>query len=182
MRARDETALEELYDRYGGLLYTLALRIVGDHELAEEVMQDTFLRCWEGAEQYNPARGRVAGWLMGVARNRAIDLLRSRPHQARLREREPLPPSGAPGEPGQPDSTELVLLRQTVSAALDGLSTVQRQAIELGYYGGLTQVEIAATLGEPLGTVKTRTRDGLERLRHLLGPLVQEQEVTGHRG
>ena len=87
MRAGRESALEALYDRYGGLVFTLALRIVGDAELAREVLQDTFLRSWDGRETYDPERGRVPWWLMGIARNRAIDLLRSRSHQARLRER-----------------------------------------------------------------------------------------------
>src|SRR5213083_3275502 len=90
MRLGDESALEALYARYGGLVYTLALRIVGDPELAREVLQDTFLRCWDGSESFDAGRGRVAWWLMGIARNRAIDLLRSRPHQARLREGEQL--------------------------------------------------------------------------------------------
>jgi len=90
MQGEDETALEILYNRYAGLIFTLALRIVGDPELAREVLQDTFLRCWDGRETYDVGRGRVPWWLMGIARNRAIDLLRSRPHQARLREREPL--------------------------------------------------------------------------------------------
>src|SRR5499433_3105266 len=89
MRLGDETALEALYGRYGGLVFTLALRIVGDPELAREVLQDTFLRSWDGRETYEPERGRVPWWLMGIARNRAIDLLRSRPHQARLREGTP---------------------------------------------------------------------------------------------
>ena len=88
MRDTDESALETLYARYGGLVYTLARRIVGDTELAREVLQDTFLRAWDGRETYDAARGRVAWWLMGIARNRAVDVLRSRVHQARLRERE----------------------------------------------------------------------------------------------
>src|SRR5262245_56568802 len=91
MRRGDEFSLERLYRRYGGLVYTLALRIVGDPELAREVLQDTFLRAWDGRETYDPARGRMAWWLMGIARNRAIDLLRSRPHQARRREQQRLP-------------------------------------------------------------------------------------------
>ena len=90
MRLGDESALEALYARYGGLVYTLALRIVGDPELAREVLQDTFLSSWEGRETYDPTRGRLPWWLMGIARNRAIDLLRSLPHQARLREQEHL--------------------------------------------------------------------------------------------
>src|SRR5262244_4539687 len=94
MRLGEEHGLELLYARYGGLVFTLALRIVGDPELAREVLQDTFLRCWDGSESFDVQRGRVPWWLMGIARNRAIDLLRSRPHQARLREQEQ-PPSDA---------------------------------------------------------------------------------------
>src|SRR5438093_2369535 len=88
MRLGDESALELLYARYSGLVYTLAIRIVGDPELAREVLQDTFLRSWDGRARYDPGRGRVAWWLMAIARNRAVDLLRSRSHQARLRERQ----------------------------------------------------------------------------------------------
>ncbi len=172
LRQRDEAALAALYDRYGGLVYTLALRIVGDRELAQEMLQDVFLRCWDHAATFRPGRGAVSAWLLGIARNRAIDLLRSRQHQARLREREPLPSADAPGAPGQPDMSDLVVLRQTVRAALDTLPSRQRQAIELAYYGGLPQREIARLLGEPLGTVKTRMRAGLERLRCLLQPLM----------
>lgn len=175
MGGGDESALEALYARYGGLVYTLALRIVGDPELAREVLQDTFLRSWDGWDAYDPARGRVPWWLMGIARNRAIDLLRSRSHQARLRERERLTPAVPTSEAGGRDTTEALGLRRAVTNALQELSTVQRQAIELAYYGGFTQVEIARELGEPLGTIKSRTREGMERLRRLLGPAVTPQ-------
>jgi RNA polymerase sigma-70 factor (ECF subfamily) len=171
MRVGEEAALEGLYARYGGLVFTLALRIVGDPELAREVLQDTFLRCWDGREAYDPGRGRVPGWLMGIARNRAIDLLRSRSHQARLREREPL--AGMVSEPAQPDTTDSVTLRRAVAGALHGLPVAQRQAIELAYYRGHTQVEIARELGEPLGTIKSRMREALERLRGALWPLIE---------
>jgi len=171
MRVGEESALEVLYARYAGLIFTLALRIVGDPELAREVLQDTFLRCWDGREAYDPGRGRVPGWLMGIARNRAIDLLRSRPHQARLREREPL--VGLASEPAQRDVTDSVTLRRAVASALQDLPIGQRQAIELAYYGGHTQVEIARELGEPLGTIKSRTREAMERLRAALWPLIE---------
>jgi RNA polymerase sigma-70 factor (ECF subfamily) len=170
MRLGDESALEALYARYAGLVYTLAVRIVGDPELAREVLQDTFLRSWDGRESYDSRRGRVPWWLMGIARNRAIDLLRSRPHQARLREQDRLAATVPANEPAHSD---VVGLRRAVASALEGLSTVQRQAVELAYYGGLTQVEIANTLGEPLGTVKSRTREAMERLRGLLWPLIE---------
>jgi RNA polymerase sigma-70 factor (ECF subfamily) len=170
-RLRDESALAMLYDRYGGLVFTLALRVLGDRDLAEEVMQDVFLRCWHGLEQYDAARGTLPGWLLGIARNRSIDLLRGRQHQARLREREPLPEPGEL-EPGTPDRAEEVVLRAMVGQALTELSEPQREAIELAYYGGLTQAEVADQLGEPLGTIRTRIRDGLRRLRRMLAPIV----------
>jgi RNA polymerase sigma-70 factor (ECF subfamily) len=171
MQVGDESALEVLYGRYGGLIFTLALRIVGDPELAREVLQDTFLRGWDGTDAYDPARGRVPGWLMGIARNRAIDLLRSRPHQARLREREPL--GALASGPVQPDAADSIMLRRAVVNALRGLPIAQRQAIELAYYGGHTQVEIARELGEPLGTIKSRTRQAMELLRAVLWPLIE---------
>ena len=167
MRDTDESALETLYARYGGLVYTLARRIVGDTELAREVLQDTFLRAWDGRETYDAARGRVAWWLMGIARNRAVDVLRSRVHQARLRERERLTPGMR--EPARGDGPESMGLRRAIVDALQALTAVQRRAIELAYYGGLTQSEIARELSEPLGTIKSRTRDAMERLRERLG-------------
>jgi RNA polymerase sigma-70 factor, ECF subfamily len=181
MRRGDESALEALYARYGGLVYTLALRIVGDPELAREVLQDTFLRSWDGRETFDPGRGRVPWWLMGIARNRAIDLLRSRSHQARLREREHLTGPVRAAEAHDSDTTDVVGLRRAVANALQGLSTAQREAIELAYYGGLTQVEIARELQEPLGTIKSRTREGLERLRQVLRPFLQPGREAGQR-
>src|SRR5216683_1015028 len=129
MRRGEESGLELLYARYGGLVYTLALRIVGDPELAREVVQDTFLRSWDGRDTYDLQRGRVPWWLMGIARNRAIDLLRSRSHQARLREGgSPLAdtvasPAGNPGD--------AITIQRAVSHALEGLPAGQRTAIEL---------------------------------------------------
>ena len=171
MRLGDESALESLYARYGGLLYTLALRIVGDRELAREVVQDTFLRSWDSRESYDPERGRVPWWLMGIARNRAIDLLRSRSHQQRIRERRARlgeVPAVLPDDP-----SDAMSARRAVLQALQGLSEGRRMAIELAYYGGLTQTEIANELGEPLGTIKSRTRDAMEQLRAFLAPLMQ---------
>jgi RNA polymerase sigma-70 factor, ECF subfamily len=169
MQLGDESALEALYARYGGLVFTLALRIVGDPELAREVLQDTFLRSWDGRATYDSSRGRVPWWLMGIARNRAVDMLRSRPHQARLREQAPLPSSPPAGPPAGPEGVDATL-RHAVTQALEGLPVAHRQAIELAYYGGFTQSEIARRLEQPLGTIKSRTREALERLRTLLGP------------
>jgi len=180
MRLGDEAALETLYARYGGLVFTLALRVVGDHDLAREVLQDTFLRSWDGRETFDPGRGRVAWWLMGIARNRAVDLLRSRPHQARLREQQLLPSGAHAGETTYLGGADASVLRRAVIEALERLPGAQREAIELAYYGGFTQTEIAQCLGQPLGTIKTRTRDAMERLRQLLRPALIEH--TGEPG
>ena len=178
MRDGDESALEMLYARYGGLVYSLALRIVGDAELAREILQDTFIRCWDGRATYDPQRGRVAWWLMGIARNGAIDLLRSRPHQARLRERERLS-MGLPSE--DKDTAEALGLRRDVMNALRSLPTAQRSAIELAYYSGMTQTEIARVLDEPLGTIKSRTREALDRLRELLAAPMKGDVEAGRQ-
>jgi RNA polymerase sigma factor (sigma-70 family) len=179
MRLGDESALEALYARYGGLVYTLALRIVGDSELAREVLQDTFLSSWEGRETYDPTRGRVPWWLMGIARNRAIDLLRSRSHQARLREQEHL--ARETSALAHPNTEEVLLARRAIIDALGGLSTLQREIIELAYYAGLTQAEIARELGQALGTVKSRTREAMDRLRQAFRPLMGSTAEAGQR-
>jgi RNA polymerase sigma-70 factor, ECF subfamily len=175
VRARDEAALVALYDRFAGLVLTVAMRVVGERELAEEIMQDTFLRCWNGAETYQPGRGQVSSWLMGIARNRAIDVLRSRHHRARQHERTSLDAWGDPGIPNAADEADAIANRQAVAAALNGLSTPQRQVVELAYYGGLSQSEIAAQLGQPLGTVKSRTRVAMDQLRTALRPYFQPE-------
>ena len=168
MQSRDEEALASLYDRHAGLVFTLARRIVGDRALAEDVVQDAFFRCWREAAQYDPARGSVTAWLMGVTRNRAIDLLRSRSHQARLRETSEISPMLGNESRGEGD-----VLRDTVSSALAVLSVEQRDAIALAYYGGLTQSEISHLRATPLGTVKTRMRSALDRLRTTLKPVLE---------
>ncbi len=176
---RSEAALKSLYDRYGDLVYTIAVRVVGDRDLAQEVLQDVFLRCWERADTFRPERGHVSGWLIGIARNRAVDLLRSGQHQARLRE-EFRSLDDAEAEPNPTDPIEHLALRQAVKAALEALPSVQRRTIELAFYGGFTQAEIANVTATPLGTVKTRIRDGMQRLRSLLQPLVDYRgEVKG---
>ena len=170
VRRGDETALAALYDRYAGLILTVALRIIGDRELAEEVMQDSFLRVWNASNTYRSNRGQVSGWLIGITRNRAIDMLRSRQHKGRQRERTPLPEPGDEDRFGVSDETDAVVTRQAVADALAGLSMAQRQVVELAYYGGMSQSEIARQLGEPLGTIKSRTRVAMEHLRSALRP------------
>jgi RNA polymerase sigma-70 factor (ECF subfamily) len=167
----DSAALGGLYDRHGRAVYSLAMRVLGDEGDAEEVTQDVFSQAWSRATQYDESRGTVAAWLLVMARTRAIDRLRAR----RVR-----PEGHAHGDDGQalqflpattPDvATELMAAErgQRVRRALDDLPLLQRMALELAYYEGLSQREIAERLEQPLGTVKTRMRLGLLKLRDAL--------------
>jgi RNA polymerase sigma-70 factor (ECF subfamily) len=157
-------ALEVLYERYVRAAMGLAVRMVRDHETAEEVVQEAFLSLWRHAERYEPARGSVRTWLLGIVHHRAIDRLRGRPPTA------PLPDELGP-DPSAPDVWALAaqqLDRAAIRAALVKLPAEQHEAIELAYFAGLTQTQIATALGIPLGTVKGRLRLGLVRLRGLL--------------
>lgn len=165
LQAGDEHALVELYRRFGGLVYSVAYRVVRDHALAEEVMQDAFLNCWNKADSYRPAAGQVAPWLARIARNRAIDIIRGRQHQARLREQAPLVPLKTMSSN---DHSDAIAIGQALSEAVSELPEAQRTVVELAYFGGLTQAEIAARLDQPLGTVKSRTRTALQHLRQRL--------------
>lgn len=164
IRARDEAALLQLYDRYQHLLMALALRLVGDRQVAEEVLQDVFVRLWEANAGFDERRGSVSAWLFGITRNRAIDVLRSAQHHARAREREDIPRS----RPDGGDIAEMVTTRLAVRDALDALSPERRQAVELVYFGGLTHQEAAAALNQPLGTTKGRIRAAMDQLRATL--------------
>lgn len=161
----DEQSLVELYRRFGGLVYSVAYRVVGDHALAEEIMQDAFLNCWNKSDSYRPAVGRVAPWLARIARNRAIDVTRGRQHQARLREQGP---PGPLQHLSSSDHSDAIVREQVISAAVAELPDAQRTVVELAYYGGLTQTEIAERLNQPLGTVKSRTRAAMDHLRQRL--------------
>lgn len=160
-------ALASLYDRYGRLVYSLAMTMLRDRAAAEEVTQDAFLSLWRAAASYRAERGRVATWLWAIARHRAIDELR------RLKNSQALSldfsPDFQPGEVNPGESLEdASLMRLHVRRALAQLPEPQRRAIQLAYFRGLTQREIAEGLGEPLGTIKTRIRLGLHRLKQLL--------------
>jgi RNA polymerase sigma-70 factor, ECF subfamily len=162
----DADALAFLYDRHSRIVYSLAFRIVGDPPEAEEVVQDVFAQAWRQAERYDTARGAVVAWLLMIARSRAIDRIRSR------RGMPPLAPDGWKGLSEMVDPAEgpelLTLTGEQVTrlrAALHSLPLAQRLTIELAFYEGLTHVEIAERLEEPLGTVKTRIRLGLLKLR-----------------
>ena len=160
-------ALEELYDRYKTMAYSIAYRITNDVTLAEDVVQDAFLGAWRNAARYLEGRGSVKTWLLAIVHHRAIDAIRRRRPTTQLPEREEVPPSSLT----LPDVWAEVsagLDAEAVRAALALLSDVQREAIELAYFGGLTQQEIAARTGTPLGTIKSRMRLGLLSMRRSL--------------
>jgi len=156
----DKAALSEFYDLYAGLVNGIALRILRDVAEAEDVVQEVFLQAWRQAERYDASRGTPQAWLCTMARTRALDRLRRR--AARREDAS----DAAPVPALLPKNEEALAVRK----ALDGLSIDQRRAVELAYYGGLTQSEIAQALGEPLGTIKTRIRTAMLRLREALGP------------
>lgn len=189
----DEMALGELYDRHADSLFRAALLRLGDRGLAEEVLQDTYLALWNRAELFDRGQGSVIGWLSTIARNRAIDRLRSlgrRPPPIALSSltqagadeasadeaRDALlsastPISGVTAALDPEREVDMAELRQEVDRALAAMPEQERQVITLAYYDELSQSEIAARLDWPLGTVKTRTRRALARLRESLGEL-----------
>jgi RNA polymerase sigma-70 factor (ECF subfamily) len=155
----DRKALGELFDRFAGFANGLALRILRDRREAEDVVQEVFLQVWRQAERFDAARGTPAAWIGTITRTRALDRLRRR--AARREEPSEAAPAAASAAPAAEDAL-------AVRAALAALPNDQRREIELAYYEGLTQSEIAQRLGEPLGTVKTRIRSGMMRLREAL--------------
>jgi RNA polymerase sigma-70 factor (ECF subfamily) len=165
---RDEAALGILYDRYIRLVFSVALRITGDRQTAEEVVQDVFQNVWLSAHTYQLSAGAVSSWLLGITRHRAIDATRSKRERARNREQALDITFMSPASGGPEDEVDKRLQRDAVRDALAELPSNQRQAIELAYYGGFTGAEIAERLGEPVGTIKTRLRLGLLKLRNRL--------------
>lgn len=169
VQRRQEAALGALYDRYIRMVYAVALRITGDALTAEEVVQDVFQNVWQAAAGYQHGASIFSKWLLAITRHRAIDVLRSKRERARTREQALYVDSYMPMDlPTSADSVEQHIERESMRQALQTLPTPQRQAIELAYYSGFSQAEIAQQLGEPLGTIKTRTRLGLLKLRELL--------------
>jgi len=165
----DETALGALYDRWVRSLYSLVLHLLKDPDEAEDVVEETFWQAWRKADSYEPSRGAVSTWLLTIGRRKALDRLRSR-----KRSREDIIgsdnsfadlPSTAPDPSSEVESTEL---REQVRAALNELPEEQREVLELGYFSGLSQSEIAEATGQPLGTVKTRMRLAMQKLREPL--------------
>jgi len=165
--AQERDALAEFYDQVAGVLFSTACRILGDAHEAEEVIQDVFVQIWDKAATFDPNVGLALSWALGIARNRAIDRLRARQRKARLlNELAEFAAAERGSAETQADLSgeELVAVRRAVG----GLPAEQRQAIEMAFFGGLTHIEIAERLNEPLGTVKARIRRGMLKLRDSL--------------
>ncbi|MFI5543989.1 sigma-70 family RNA polymerase sigma factor [Streptomyces sp. NPDC051815] len=166
VRGEDE-CLAIAYERWGGLVFALASRTLGDPREAEDIVQQVFLAAWRGRAGYRPERGPLPGWLTGITRRKIADAL-----SARTRRLELLAAAGAalppPGEPAT--GPEAVLDRLVVAGELARLPRLQREVLAMAFYGDLTQVQIAERTGMPLGTVKSHARRGLHRMRDRLGP------------
>jgi RNA polymerase sigma-70 factor (ECF subfamily) len=181
MAAGEDQALGVLYDRWYPLVHGVVSRLVRQPDDVEDVVEETFWQAWRQASRFDPARGAVQTWLLTIARSRALDRVRS------LRRRREDPLQGDDGEPviqqaaeGDPGlDAEASERRSIVVAALNELPTEQREALELGYFGGLSQSEIAERTGQPLGTVKTRMRLAMQKLRGQLQILRSEGEGEG---
>ena len=170
MAAGDRDAFAQFYDRHAPLVFPLILKIVRERAEAADVLQEVFWEAWQGAAGYDPERGSPEAWMVTRARSRAIDRIRA----LRRRSETFVAPAdealtAAAGDPAR-DAAVRAEERGILRSALDRLPEAQREVIELAYYGGLTQTEIAARLKQPLGTVKTRIRLGLERLREVVQP------------
>lgn len=173
MAGGDDDALGQLYDRFGQAVYSLCLRIVRDGATAEELTQEVFVRLWRSAASFEPTRGHVSAWLLRIAHNLALNEVRrrqSRPVIASDVEWEVasagLADTSSEGDPAL--AAGLGERAEMVRQAVRQLPTPQRRAIELAFFGGLSQAEVAAAIGDPLGTVKSRIRVGMQRLRELL--------------
>jgi RNA polymerase sigma-70 factor (ECF subfamily) len=173
--AKDAAALEVLYDRYSSIVMGMAFRMLSDRTVADEVLQETFWRVWNKAGQYNMERGSLRSWLFTIAHNAGIDELRREKAERTLLDEGQLErtKNGAPSVTAQVASG---IERQQILAALEDLPPDQRQVIELAFFNGLTRQEIAAKVGVPLGTIHTRARLGLQKLRAALSAMGVEYE------
>jgi len=160
----DEVALGELYDRFGRLAFGLALRVLRDEALAEDAVQDAFLAVWRSASRFVPERSKASTWILTLVHRRAVDLVR----REQRRRAEPLEAAPEPLSAAADTTAWLRFERERVQTALQQLPDQQREALELAYYGGFTQSELADRLGQPVGTIKSRMFTGLGRLRELL--------------
>ena len=183
VRQRDTDALRVLFDRHAPMVHGLGLRILREAGEAEDLVQDVFLHLWRRAELFDGERGQFTGWLVSLTRNRAIDRLRARRTRERKGDEFEQASVGAPTPPAAPpeETAYASELRVAVTKALALLPEPQRVALELAYFGGLSQSEIAERLAAPLGTVKARIRQGMIRMRDLLGEFA-DAGVTNQAG
>ncbi len=168
--AGDRESFEQLYERFSGVLFSMAYRVLNNQEAAEDVLQDVFVQIWEKAPLYDPERGKPLTWAITLTRNKAIDRLRSTQRRNRLQddvEKEAQTFEQFDGK-NSVDAVEAMEKGALVRSAIEKLSKDQREAIQLAFFSGLTQTEIAEHLGEPLGTVKARIRRGMMKLREVL--------------
>jgi RNA polymerase sigma factor (sigma-70 family) len=176
-------ALSVLYDRYGRLLYSIAFNTIGDQAAAEEVVQDVFTQVWKKANTYDAGIAKVSTWLISITRNRAIDELRrgkNRPEKTSV-SWDDLSPGDHPQSPGAEEEMDLSWQQSSIRAALETISRDQREALSLAYFKGYSQSEIAVLLGLPLGTVKTRIRLAMQKLRLVLSEtMMEESQPTSH--
>jgi len=165
MVAGDEGALAALYDRYSGMLFAMLVRTLRDPQAAEEILQDLFLQLWRGAARFDATRGSLPAWLMVIGRNRALSRLRTREHREIPEDIEAFPANAVPSSVNLEDDAERSLLMEKLRTAMATLPAEQREAVELAYFEGMTQTEIAARTGSPLGTVKSRVRSAMQSLK-----------------
>jgi RNA polymerase sigma factor (sigma-70 family) len=174
IKDRDERAVEALYARYSGPLYSLAYQVTGSDRYAQDVVQETFVAVWKDAARFDPSRGAVGPWLFSLARHKAIDIVRKEANIRRRTADVDLSFEVAPDDVDQ--ETWLRIRRDRVREAITSLPDAQREALELAFFAGLTHVEVAERLGVPLGTTKTRIRTALLKLRDMLGDSISERE------
>jgi RNA polymerase sigma-70 factor (ECF subfamily) len=166
--AGDEGALSALYDRYSGMLYAMLLRILKDTGAAEEVLQDLFLQLWRGAARFDASRGSLGGWLLVIGRNRALSRLRGKQRREFVPDDiEGFSLEAVPSTEDLENEAARMQLMNRLREALSALPAEQREAVELAYFEGMTQTEIAARTGSPLGTVKSRVRAAMQSLKQL---------------
>ena len=161
----EESGLAELYDRFGRLAYGLALRILRDEALAEDAVQEAFLTIWRSASRFVPERAKASTWILTLVHRRAVDVVR----REERRRADSLELAPEPVSAAADDDAWLRFERERVQEALRRLPDPQREALELAYYGGFTQSELAERLGQPIGTIKSRMFSGLSSMRQLLG-------------
>jgi RNA polymerase sigma-70 factor (ECF subfamily) len=164
IRSGDENAMATLYDRYSPIVYSVALRVLGDTGAAEDVLQEVFMQLWRNPGGFDSSRGNLAAWLAVISRNRAIDAVRKRRPDTDIAD------VIVSVEPDLAGDAERARAMEKVRGALGAMPSAQRSALEMAYFEGLTHTEIAAKTGEPLGTIKTRIRAGLLALRKAFNP------------